>query len=294
MQMADIIEREVKLKLESPTLTELYDKLLNDGMQLIKKETEEDIYFNSEFRDFRKTDEALRIRKTDSGIEFTYKGPKIGKISKSREEITVNVNNADNLIKILEKLGFKPVYTVVKNRIFLKDGEFIICLDSVKGSIFLVVVDPGVGTSRKALLVKSKNYFFIGPDNGVLYPAISEDGIDEVIEISNPRLYLSKSISRTFHGRDIFATTAGFVSAGVDIHTFGPKISKDELVKLSYNYNIIKDKNLVCGKIIYIDHFGNIATSIRNISFVDENVKIIFNNNRLIARKVNTFGIYKT
>ncbi|MUM64503.1 hypothetical protein D1867_04415 [Acidianus infernus] len=159
-----------------------------------------------------------------------------------------------------------------------------------KGSIFLVVVDPGVGTSRKALLVKSKNYFFIGPDNGVLYPAASEDGIDEVIEISNPRLYLSKSISRTFHGRDIFATAAGFVSAGVNINAFGPKISKDELVKLSYDYNIIKDKNLVCGKIIYIDHFGNIATSIRNVSFVDENVKIIFNNNRLNARKVNTFG----
>jgi adenylate cyclase class 2 len=157
MQMADIIEREVKLKLESPTLTELYDKLLNDGIQLIKKETEEDIYFNSEFRDFRKTDEALRIRKTDSGIEFTYKGPKIGKISKSREEITVNVNNVDNLIKILEKLGFKPVYTVVKNRIFLKDGEFIICLDSVKDLGEFIEIEIPNSTEEK--LIEYVNLF---------------------------------------------------------------------------------------------------------------------------------------
>ncbi len=158
-----------------------------------------------------------------------------------------------------------------------------------KWTIFLVVVDPGVGTNRKAIIAKTKNYFFIGPDNGVLYPAISEDGINEVIEINNPRLFLSKSISKTFHGRDIFATATGFLSVGVDIHTFGSRVRTDELVKLEYTYNI-KEKNVICGKIIYIDHFGNIATTIRDISLISENVKIIINNNIINARKVNTFG----
>ncbi|BDC19260.1 SAM-dependent chlorinase/fluorinase [Acidianus sp. HS-5] len=158
-----------------------------------------------------------------------------------------------------------------------------------KGTIFLVVIDPGVGTNRKAIIVKTKNYFFVGPDNGVLYPAVSEDGINEVIEISNPKPFLSKYISKTFHGRDIFATAAGFLSAGVSINIFGPEVTVDQLVKLKYTYNI-KEKNIVCGKVIYIDHFGNTATSIRGISFTSENVKIIFNNNIINARKVNTFG----
>ncbi len=149
--MADIIEREVKLKLESPTLTEVYKNLINDGMQFIRRETEEDIYFNTEFRDFSKTDEALRIRKTDTEIEFTYKGPKIGKLSKSREEITVNVNNAENLIKILEKLGIKPVYTVVKNRIFLRDREFIICLDTVKDLGEFIEIEIPNSTEEKLI-----------------------------------------------------------------------------------------------------------------------------------------------
>ncbi|WP_236751384.1 class IV adenylate cyclase [Acidianus sp. HS-5] len=149
--MTDIIEREVKLKLESPTLTDLYNKLLGDGIQFIRKETEEDIYFNTEFRDFRKTDEALRIRKTDTGIEFTYKGPKIGKLSKSREEITVTVNNTENLIKILEKLGIKPAYTVVKNRIFLRDSEFIICLDTVKDLGEFIEIEIPNSTEEKLI-----------------------------------------------------------------------------------------------------------------------------------------------
>ena len=79
-------------------------------------------------------------------------------------------------------------------------------------SIFLCVVDPGVGTERDALVIKTTNYYFIGPDNGLMYPAAISDGI-----ISISRLQISSSASTTFHGRDVFAKAAGKIVANNSI-----------------------------------------------------------------------------
>jgi len=130
-----------------------------------------------------------------------------------------------------------------------------------KNTIFLVIVDPGVGSKRKALVVRTNNYYFVGPDNGVLYPAIQEDGIIEVRNITNPRVFLSKEISNTFHGRDIFCVVAGLLSKRVDMEVFGEKVNPSELVKIEYNYRF--DGKRLCGKVIYIDHFGNVTLSVR-------------------------------
>ncbi len=78
-----------------------------------------------------------------------------------------------------------------------------------KGSVFLSVVDPGVGGKRKALAIKTKNYFFVAPDNGLVWKAAKEDGIIETLALEN------KSASKTFHGRDIFSKAAGAIAAAV-------------------------------------------------------------------------------
>ncbi|WP_369611483.1 S-adenosyl-l-methionine hydroxide adenosyltransferase family protein [Sulfurisphaera javensis] len=161
-----------------------------------------------------------------------------------------------------------------------------------KGTIFLVVIDPGVGTKRKAIIVKTKNYYFVGPDNGVLYPAIAEDGIQEVIEITNPKMYLSKNISNTFHGRDIFSVTAAYLSLNVKLEVFGNQLEKEKIEKLSFNFTETTENNkkIYCGKIIYIDHFGNVATSIK--TSIDKRQKILVKHKgkSYEVKIVRTFG----
>lgn len=162
-----------------------------------------------------------------------------------------------------------------------------------KNTIFLVVIDPGVGTNRRPLIIKTLNYIFVGPDNGVLFQAAEKDGIEKIIEINNPKLYLSNIISNTFHGRDIFSITAAFLSLGVDITIFGKELRIDEINKINLTYKV-EDKR-ICGKVAYIDHFGNIATSIPTeavIGKVEYNrlIKITVNNSNYMCRFVKTFG----
>ena len=128
---------EVEVKAHVTDFKEIKDKLSIIGAREVKKEYQEDIYFNAPHRDFTQTDEALRIRKTTSkdGIKkiLTYKGAKLDELSKTREEIEVNIENMENTKLILEKLGFKPVKPVQKDRIFYIIDEYIITLDTVYG-----------------------------------------------------------------------------------------------------------------------------------------------------------------
>ncbi|MEL9990956.1 MAG: S-adenosyl-l-methionine hydroxide adenosyltransferase family protein [Thermoproteus sp.] len=124
-----------------------------------------------------------------------------------------------------------------------------------KGTIFVAVVDPGVGTSRAPLLLKTKNYFFIGPDNGLLSIAAEEDGVENAYRLT---VRLPES-SSTFHGRDIFAYAAALLSKGIPPSYLG--IETSEYVKLP-KPGAIKEGDVIRGTLIYIDRFGNIFTSI--------------------------------
>ena len=93
-----------------------------------------------------------------------------------------------------------------------------------KGTVHLAVVDPGVGTERHAILVQTKQGFFVGPDNGVLMLAAKNQGIEHTYELSNPKFMLPK-VSATFHGRDIFAPAAAYLDIGVKPAEFGPEIA---------------------------------------------------------------------
>ncbi|MBC7129645.1 SAM-dependent chlorinase/fluorinase [Candidatus Bathyarchaeota archaeon] len=126
-----------------------------------------------------------------------------------------------------------------------------------ENTIHVVVVDPGVGTQRKPILIETKNSFFIGPDNGVLTLAAKKQGIRHIYEISNPCFMLEK-ISQTFHGRDIFAPAAAHLSKGVPPSNFGREIRRIIMPKFA---RIIRKGQMLVGEVLHVDGFGNIITN---------------------------------
>lgn len=132
-----------------------------------------------------------------------------------------------------------------------------------KGTVHLAVVDPGVGSSRKAILVKTKDYYFVGPDNGLLHPSLGCEDIEGVVHITQEKYFL-KPVSRTFHGRDVFAPVAARVSLGEDIRAFGRSIAGIKRLELA-EPEISRDK--LTGRVVYIDGFGNLVTNISEASF---------------------------
>lgn len=142
-----------------------------------------------------------------------------------------------------------------------------------KGTIHLVVVDPGVGTGRKAICIKAGGYLFVGPDNGVLSLAALDCGIGAIVELTSPAYFL-KQISDTFHGRDIFAPVAGHLSLGVGINNLGPKM--EDFGRLLIPSPINMPDGSLTGKIIYVDRFGNLATNITEEDLQKEAKTMLF------------------
>jgi len=126
-----------------------------------------------------------------------------------------------------------------------------------EGTIHVVVVDPGVGGSRRPLLIECAGNYFIGPDNGVLSLAVI-DKPKQIVELTNPEYHLQPT-GTTFHGRDIFAPVAAHLSRGVPIHSFGAESST--LIELRVP-EAVRDETGLAGEIIYIDGYGNLFTNI--------------------------------
>ena len=127
-----------------------------------------------------------------------------------------------------------------------------------KGAIHLVVVDPGVGGSRRPIIVETPDYTFVGPDNGVFTPIYESGEVLRVIEISNREMLLPY-ISSTFHGRDIFAPAAAHLSKLLPSSIFGPEIT--DYVRIKASVPEIKG-DIMTGEVAYIDNFGNLITNI--------------------------------
>ena len=161
------------------------------------------------------------------------------------------------------------------------------------GTIFLGVVDPGVGTARKAIIAKTKKgQYFVVPDNGLVTPVIDRDGLDSAREISNPEWMLT-GVSHTFHGRDIFSPAAAHLAAGWDFTLAGPLIS--ELVRLPVKNFTTTDEG-IRGEIIGLDDpYGSLITDIPAEEFkklgynVGDEVTIRVNNKPVTLPYVKTF-----
>jgi len=133
-------------------------------------------------------------------------------------------------------------------------------------TVFLVVVDPGVGTTRKAIIAKSKKgQYFVAPDNGVLTAVLDRDGFDSAHEITNQNWMIQAPVSSTFHGRDIFSPAAAHLATGWDFNIAGPGVP--QLVRLTPKSSTISSKGIE-GDIIGLDDpFGSLISDITGEEF---------------------------
>lgn len=127
-------------------------------------------------------------------------------------------------------------------------------------TIFVAVVDPGVGSARRAILVETAEYFFIVPDNGLLSFIFNESADFRVFEISNTDL-LAEKISTTFHGRDIFAPSAAYLSQGIKPSEYGREIT--DFISFEAGKPQKISENTIQAEIIHADHFGNLITNLK-------------------------------
>ena len=126
----------------------------------------------------------------------------------------------------------------------------------------LAVVDPGVGTARRPLALRDREgRLYVGPDNGLLLPALDRHGgVDAAHELANPE-YALETVSRTFHGRDLFSPAAAHLAAGVPLAELGPPIAPDALVRLEIPEPEIGQARMRA-TVLGVDRFGNVALNL--------------------------------
>jgi S-adenosylmethionine hydrolase len=173
------------------------------------------------------------------------------------------------------------------------EGQFI--LNSVyqyfpKGTIFIVVIDPGVGTSRDIILIRTgSGYDFIGPNNGVFSSILSSDTLVDCFKVENEEFFY-KPVSNTFHGRDIMAPVAAYLSLGNNVGVFGPPFSPSKLILIP-SKPVIENINKIRCNVQYIDSFGNGITTISEFKLNYGMPLTLYYNNQIFACTFTThFG----
>jgi S-adenosyl-L-methionine hydrolase (adenosine-forming) len=130
-------------------------------------------------------------------------------------------------------------------------------------TVFVVVIDPGVGSTRKAIVARSKRgQFFVLPDNGLLTLVEQRDGIEAVREITNPDWMIGSKLSSTFHGRDIFSPVGAHLARGDDWTTVGAEMAVKDMVRLPMKAATIDDRGLNASVIATDGPFGNLVTNV--------------------------------
>jgi len=160
-----------------------------------------------------------------------------------------------------------------------------------KETIHLAVVDPGVGSVREPILIRTKDFFFIGPDNGIFSFIYQREDITDIIIISNKKYFLAEP-SSTFHARDIFAPVTAYLSLGIKTDEFGSPAK--ECMKFILPQPQSEGKSLK-GEIIHIDHFGNLITNIpADLLDKKKNVEIRVGKRRIKGISRSYFEIKET
>ena len=165
------------------------------------------------------------------------------------------------------------------------------------GTVFLAVVDPGVGTERALLAASANDCYFVGPDNGLLALSLARSRHPTIVRLARRRYWLDP-VSRTFHGRDILAPVAAYLARGGSLHRLGPPaldivptplLSGPSLARRSGSF---RRGQRICGRIVHIDLFGNLITDLPD-SFLAEtgamkHARIRYK--RKTARVVSSYG----
>jgi S-adenosylmethionine hydrolase len=155
------------------------------------------------------------------------------------------------------------------------------------GSIHVAVVDPGVGTRRRAIIVETKRSYYVGPDNGLMMLAAQREGIEHVYHVTNPQ-YMLPRVSRTFHGRDIFAPAAAHLAKGDAPSESGPEIQDYSLPEFAQPR--VRRGDLI-GEVIHIDDFGNVVSNfsekdLKRMGIHDECTLCVKLNDRMCTLKL--------
>ena len=129
-----------------------------------------------------------------------------------------------------------------------------------KGTIFLCVVDPGVGSERRAVALHAGDWLFVGPDNGLFTFILAEQTLHQAVALMSPEYRLS-TVSTTFHGRDIFAPAAAHLAHGVALDQLGPGLESSSLHRLE-SLLATRQGREIQAIVVHVDHFGNLVTSL--------------------------------
>ena len=178
-------------------------------------------------------------------------------------------------------LSICPTVTIVDvthevEKFNVRTGAFLLASATPffpEGTIHVAVVDPGVGTRRRSILMQTKRGSFVGPDNGLLVLAAEKQGVTVVREIANPQFMLP-NVSSTFHGRDVFAPAAAHLANEVMPDVFGPEIR--DFVKPEFA-KVARKNNKLTGEVLHVDDFGNITTNISAEKLVLLNTRDVVN-----------------
>ena len=173
----------------------------------------------------------------------------------SMKGIVLNINPKANIIDIAHNI---TPFSIIEAAYIIKSTYSLY----PKNTIFIIVVDPGVGSSREIILIRTKSgYFFIGPNNGIFPNVFDDSEISKCIHIKNEQ-YFNIPVSKTFHGRDIMAPVGAYLSKGVTLDKFGSKFPIAKLIDFPIELTKISNNEIIC-TIQYIDEFGNIITNIK-------------------------------
>jgi hypothetical protein len=130
-----------------------------------------------------------------------------------------------------------------------------------RGTIHMAVIDPGVGSDRAILGASIQGHYFLAPDNGLLVPIIRQFGVDLLVAVRE-QTFFRRPISRTFHGRDIFAPVAAHLSQGQPLSRFGPLLEPGALDQPAWSDPLVDEAGQLIGHVVWIDRFGNLITDI--------------------------------
>lgn len=183
---------------------------------------------------------------TDFGLKDPYQGAMKGAI--------LSINPEVRFVDITHQV--RPGNIVEGAFIFFEAYKYF-----PAGAIHIGVVDPGVGGSRRPVLVQTERFFFIGPDNGIFGLAVKNEKVKKIVHLKEAR-YFRQEVSNTFHGRDIFGPVAAHLSLGVNPASFGPEVVS--AFDIAFPEPVEKD-GAVTGEVVYVDSFGNLITNIEAV-----------------------------
>lgn len=183
---------------------------------------------------------------TDFGIEDAYVGTIKG--------VILSVNPSAMIVDITHQIDpqdlIEAAYVIKSSYRYFP-----------KGTVHVIVVDPGVGSDRAIVALEMMGHIFLAPDNGVLTLLMDEGRLDSITRVNNSHYFL-EPLSQTFHGRDIFAPVGAHISKGVDLKKLGSGLDRNDLVHLSIRKPSISDEGELVGTIVSVDRFGNCITNI--------------------------------